>query len=306
MNRALAIGLVCFAGLVRAEIPTADARHLYDLRGSVDNPLSLPTDVSVGDSGRVYVVDSGNDRVAVFSERGGRMETFSGPGRGSGRLLDPVGIGIGGNGDVYVADKGNARISVFSSDGVFRKLIPLFADGVPVAPVDVAVMPDGPALVVTGNSNHRVMVFDIDGGFVRAWGGSGINDGEFRYPATVAVDDDALIYVVDVLNTRVQRFSRRGQFQVQLGRWGVRPGQLFRPKGVAVDRARRVYVSDSYLGVVQVFDAESRFLHVLGRDAVPLRWSAPAGMDVDAEYRLFVAEMMANKVSVYSLRSGER
>ena len=303
MNHFLLVGLLWFCSSAIAGIPTEAASHLFDLTGSADKPMSLPTDVAVSDNGLIYVVDSGNSRIVVFSPRGSQINAFSGPGKGQGLLQDPVGLDIDQNGNVYVADKGNFRISIFSADGAFRKVIPLTVEDSEVAPVDVATMPDGRSLVVTGNKNHQVMVFDIDGSLIRAWGGSGVNKSEFRYPATVAIDASASIYVVDVLNTRLQKFGPQGEYLVQFGQWGVKPGELFRPKGVALDNAQQVYISDSYLGIIQVFDNESRFQYVLGHDGAPERFSAPTGIAVDANNNLYVAEMLANKVSVYSLKT---
>ncbi|MDH5388944.1 MAG: 6-bladed beta-propeller, partial [Gammaproteobacteria bacterium] len=59
---------------------------------------------------------------------------------------------------------------------------------------------------------------------------------------------------------------------------------------------------DSYMGVIQVFDSNHRFSHVLGEKGNPEIFSTPSGIFVDNNQRLYVAEMLSNRVSVYQLR----
>lgn len=279
-----------------AAIPTAELRPLFTL----SEGLALPSDVAVGRDGRIYVVDSGNHRVALFERNGKRLLTFGSRGSGSGQLRDPVGIGIDSSGTVYVADKGNHRIQIFNADGSHVRALAVKAGGKNVAPVDVAVDATGKTVYVTGNNNHRVMAFGLDGRLLHQWGGEGMNRGEFRYPATIAVGADGRVYVVDVLNTRVQVRDPAGSIY-SVGEWGVLPGQLFRPKGVALDRRGRVYVSDSYLDVVQVFSSAYQFLHVLGSRGKPQTLTSAAGIAVDSENRLYVTEMLKHRVTVFEL-----
>jgi len=291
-------------------IPTGPVRHLFDLKGLPGDELALPSDVAVAADGRVYVVDGGNHRLVVFGPEGQGLFVFGHQGEAEGEFSGPVGLGLGADGRVFVADTGNRRIQVFNPDGGFEYAFPVTSGGTPVRPVDVAMDPTGERLYVTGKDSHSLLVYSPTGELLETWGHEGLNAGEFRYPATVAVAPAGTeagpaigaIYVVDVLNTRVQVFAPSGELLVQVGSWGVRPGQLFRPKGVAIDGNGNLYVSDSYLEVVQVFDDNSRFLHVLGRpDGEVQRFTTPTGLAVDGQGRLYVAEMWGNKVSVYGL-----
>ncbi len=268
----------------------APATELPMQRLQVFGDLRLPTDVAVRD-GRIAVVDGGHHRVVVFDADGHARASVGRPGKGPGEFEAPVGIGIDPSGRLLVADRGNRRIQIYSSEGRF---IRQFA--VPERPIDVAASRDGRELYVTANRKHRLLVYRPDGRMLRGWGRNGADHGEFRYPATVAVLPNRRLAVVDVFNTRVQIFDPNGAFAFQAGRWGVRPGQLFRPKGVAVDERGRLYVSDSYLNVVQVFTAEGEFLYVLRDPRHDL--VTPAGLAIDGD-RLYVAEVMADRVSVF-------
>ncbi len=289
------------AAIPRAGIPTADIRHLFDITGKDDNQLSLPTDVAVGKDDRVYVVDGGNHRIVAFNQKGKQIFTFGKKGASEGQFNGPVGIGTDGKGLVYVADTGNHRIQVFDPDGRFRFSFPVIDGDLPVRPIDVAADSSGTKIYVSGNNNHKIMAYTSSGRLSRKWGGNGESGGLFRYPASVVVAPQGDLYVADVLNSRIQGFDGDGDLLIQVGAWGVLPGQLFRPKGVAVDGKQHIYISDSYMDVVQVFDSEGRFLHVLGLGGKPQRFVSAGGIAIDRNNRLYTAEVLNNKISVYSL-----
>lgn len=83
-----------------------------------------PRSVAVAD-GEIYVTDTGNERVQVFSSDGTFLRAFGGYGTEPGKLLEPVGIAIGPDGNVWVADSGNGRLSVFTRDGAPIRQIPM-------------------------------------------------------------------------------------------------------------------------------------------------------------------------------------
>lgn len=290
-----AIAMACLAwpGIVMADdLPTASPGPQFELTN-----LSMPSDVTVGKGGQVYVIDGGNHQVAVFDANGIRVTSLGMMGSDEGQFLDPLGIGMSPGGDLYVADKGNKRLVVFDAAGNYRRALALEMEGEAVVPVDVAVDAKGRELFVTDNASHRVVVFDDKGGFLRAFGGEGDDEGQFRYPATLDIDALGNVYVVDVLNARVQKFSADGTWLATIGELGGRPGTFFRPKGVAVDETGHVYVSDSFLGVIQVFDTAGRFCCVLGDAGVAQVFETPVGLDVRGT-RVFVTLMLAGKTAV--------
>lgn len=293
--------LIALPQFVKADtaIPVKQINHLFDITGDKANLLSLPSDVSVDQNGNIYVVDSGNHRIAVFDDSGEFISNFSKKGTNQGELTNPVGLDLDEN-NIYVADKDNHRIQVFNKDGTFKKNIILRQGSKRIRPVDIAVNKKLKLLYISGNNNHKLMAYDYTGKLLHQWGGEGTNRGEFRYPATISLYKNN-IYIVDVLNSRVQVFNAKGELEAIVGEWGVLPGQLFRPKGVALDNKGNIYVSDSYLGLIQVFSSDTRFSHVLGNNGKPYKLTSPAGITIDKQNRLYVCEMLKNKVSVFSL-----
>lgn len=273
--------------------------HLLDIAGIGQSALSVPTDVSVHNT-QVRVVDGGNHRIMVFNTEGGFLFSIGKKGSLEGEFLDPVGIGSDQSGRIYVADTGNHRIQMFDDRGRFLLMFPVISDEQQIRPIDVAVDQELGAIYVSGNNNHKIMMFNINGQMVREWGINGAEKGEFRFPATIDLLSDGRIGVVDILNTRVQVFESSGEFSIQIGDWGVLPGSFFRPKGVAIDEQDRIYVSDSYMNVVQAFSDSGRLLYVLRVSDPEYALTTPTGLDI-FENRLYVVEMMMNKVSVFKV-----
>ena len=82
---------------------------------------STPTDVegkiAVGPDGSVYVSDSGNGRVQVFTPQGRLVRQFGSFGSGKGQFLAPFDLAVDGAGNVYVADDQAETLAKFSPAG---------------------------------------------------------------------------------------------------------------------------------------------------------------------------------------------
>jgi DNA-binding beta-propeller fold protein YncE len=272
-----------------------------EVLGSIEPAgVDQPSDIAVGPQGRIYLVDGVNNRIVVTNADGTQQFTFGRSGAGAGELQHPMGIDISKKGQVFVADTGNHRIQVFDPQGRFLHMFPVkTAPGEkPAAPVDVLALDRNSYLYVADKDNHKIKVHKQEGAFVFEWGGFGEVRGRFRYPGILAADQYNQVYVVDVLNTRIQQFDPDGHFITEISTWGVSPGQLFRPKGVAIDKADRVFVTDSFMGCIQVFTDVGGFLGVLCTSGTKRNFTTPVGVAFDAENRLLVVEMRANRIRI--------
>ena len=246
-----------------------------------------------------------NNTVKCFNYDGGFHSSFGQEGSDAAQFRLPLGVDITASGKVYIADSGNHRVQIFSPANQFQAQFKLpDSNGRPADPTDVVVDESANRCYVVDNDNHRILVYDPTAlKLIDIYGQPGTGNREFRYPFLIAQDKDKDLYIVDVINTRVQVLNRNGLFVTNIGDWGVEKGHFFRPKGVALDKAGRVYVSDSYIGVIQVFDTNGAFLAVvgdLGAKGVK-RFKTPVGIFVDHNNRLYVVEMYANRVGVYSI-----
>ena len=84
------------------------------------NP-TVPTDVqgnvAIGPDGRVYVSDSGNARVQVFTTQGRFIRQFGSFGSKKGQFLRPLSLAVDNAGDVYVGDDQAETLAKFSASG---------------------------------------------------------------------------------------------------------------------------------------------------------------------------------------------
>ncbi|HTX43614.1 MAG TPA: hypothetical protein VMC61_02710, partial [Methanocella sp.] len=172
---------------------------------------------------------------------------------------------------------------------------------------------DGNAYV-TEYGNHRVQKFDPSGNFITQWGreGSGqgefeypagiavSGDGQFEYPAGIAVSGDGIVYVADLGNSRIEMFSSDGGYMSQWGSAGSGNGQFSLPHGIAVDGSGNVYVADLGNHRVQKFTSTGRFIGSFGsygkKDGL---FMSPAGVAV-YQYTLLVTDIDRNNVQSFT------
>ncbi len=293
-----AIAAVFFA-LISADLLFAMECIQSDVVGSISPAgVDQPSDIAIGPQGRIYLVDGVNNRIVVTDADGTLQFTFGRSGGNAGELQHPMGIDISKTGQVFIADTGNHRIQVFNVQGGFLYMFPVKTSSgeKPAAPVDVLALNHKSYLYITDRDNHKIKVHKQKGAFVFEWGGFGEVSGRFRYPGILAADQYNQIYVVDVLNTRIQQFDPDGNFITEISTWGVSPGELFRPKGVVVDKTDRVFITDSFMGCIQVFTDVGGFVGVLCAGGKKRNFTTPVGLAVDAENRLLVVEMRANRI----------
>jgi DNA-binding beta-propeller fold protein YncE len=305
MKKRSAITFTVLLGLLPLTVHAYTILPLHH-RFDITRNFLQPTDVAVGKDHQIYIMDGVNNRVNVFDEEGNFKSSFGGTGTTKGKFKLPIGITTDRDGRVYVADTGNRRIQVFSSDGGFERQIslPPGKEGKPREPVDVAVGEPSNRIYVTDNDNHQVLVFSNPGDRLLAtWGSEGPRSNQFYYPFFITTGKDESALIVDVLNTRVQVW-RDGKPRASIGGWGVDLGQFYRPKGVSLDNTGMVFVSDSVLGVIQTFTVEGEFKAVLGTEkGEVIKWETPLGITIDSRQRLYVVEMLKNRLSVYDILS---
>ena len=275
-------------------------RHQFD----ITHKFLQPTDVAVGKNNLIYVMDGVNSRVKVFDEKGVFKFSFGRKGKQKGNFNDPVGITTDSAGRVYVADTRNRRIQIFSFDGVFKHqiIIPKEENDEPPEPIDIVVNESLKRLYIADNDNHRVRVYSLpEYKLLSIWGSEGPGSNQFRYPFLMAAGNNNSLFIVDVLNTRVQVWEQEKAVRT-IGGFGVDLGQFYRPKGVCVDQNDLVFVSDSVLGVIQTFNPNGNFSAVLGTEkGEVLKWETPLGITIDKQGRLYVVEMLPNRVRVYDI-----
>ena len=138
-----------------------DAQDSPELTQSNPGEFYGPRGIAVHE-GRVYVTDTGNERVQVFDLDGGFLEMWGQAGTGEGQLLEPVGIAVHGE-TVYIADSHNARIARYSLSGeLLDPWLVTVWDGLRFYEPYVAVTADG-RLIATTSATNDIVIFEPDG-----------------------------------------------------------------------------------------------------------------------------------------------
>ncbi len=112
------------------------------------------------------------------------------------------------------------------------------------SPSDVVVGRNGDIFVADGHAegtNERIMKFDKDGKFIKAWGKPGngaCGAGEFSSLHALAIDSRGRLFIGDRDNNRIQLYDQDGNY---LDCWY----QFSRPSGIFIDADDNLFVTDS-------------------------------------------------------------
>ncbi len=279
--------------------------------GRKANILSKPISIAVDKRKTFYICDTGVSAVYIFSSDRKYFRKISEINEE--RFLSPVGIAVaegekaphGAEGEkaprkpekgrVFIADSGLKKVFCVDGYGRFKFLI---GAGMFLRPAGLAIF--GEKLFVVDSARAFVFIFDLEGNFIGKFGGKGKGQGEFNYPAAIAVDKDGNIYVADTLNFRIQVFDRENKFLYDIGQIGDSSGYFSRPKAVAVDFFGHIYVTDGVFDNIQIFNRKKEFLLSLGeaghKDG---EFWIPAGIAVDSENYIYVADSYNRRIQIF-------
>lgn len=87
--------------------------------GSDKGEFNYPTNIWIGRDNRIYIMDSMNFRVQVFTKNGEFLSTFGKLGDGSGNFSKPKGIATDSDGNIYITDAHFDNVQIFDRDGKF-------------------------------------------------------------------------------------------------------------------------------------------------------------------------------------------
>ncbi len=287
--------------------------------GTGPGQFNNPRAVTVGPDGEIYVADSGNHRIQVFSPDGRPLRQFGSmcklidrnlgcQGDGRGQFNEPWGIAVSADGSIFVADTWNSRIQKFGRNGNFIQMWGNFEStggelGKPNAlygPRSLVIGKDG-NLYVMDTGNKRVQVFTQDGAFVAQYGGGGVVEGRFEEATGLAQDAQGNWYVADTWNQRIQKFDSSFGFTDQWPINGWATMNATNKPFLAVDSARGlIYATDPENYRVLVFGLEGDFRYTFGlygRDN--MSFSLPTGLALAPDGKLYVADGDAHRVMVF-------
>lgn len=276
---------------------------------TVLSPLQQPSDLYIDSSDRIYVADSGNNRIVRFFGNGEFDRVL--PELEGTPLSNPQGLFVDESGRIFVADTGNARIVMLDEAGKLLKEYKLpesrfIPEGYRFEPIKVAVDKRGFLYIVSLGSYNGLLQLDPDGGFVRFFAA---NEAPFTFldslkrmfytramyekqiskqpPAinNVNIDERGFIYTVSygeqLSSGQVKKLNNAGKdFLSSSGALGEgndtfgeyrfrKTGEKANLKDIAVDATGNFTVIDGDSKMVSQYDAFGNLLFFWSGDASP-------------------------------------
>jgi sugar lactone lactonase YvrE len=286
-NRVRVVGDGTIDTLVGAGEPGAGGDNGPAVAAAISDPHGIAFDgagnlyIAEGLTGKIRRVDAGTDEITTVAG----LATTSGDDGGDGgpalaaAFSGPDGVAIDGAGIVFVADFVDARIRAFQ---VGKNIVTLAGTGVagysgdggPAqsaqidTPLGVTIAPDG-SLVLADGGNQRVRRVAGNDGRISTIAGSGLpgrgsprgkaTDARLNLPYGVAVGRDGAVYVAEKVGDRVRRIDPDGTIATFAG------------------TGRAGFSGDS-------------------GPATRARINEPAGIAVDADGRVFIAERSGHRI----------
>jgi sugar lactone lactonase YvrE len=210
-------------------------KKVGDRDATRDGELNGPTGMAFDAEDILYISDTYNHRIQVFTKDGRFLRNWGGFGSDEGKFNLPWHLTVDRENNVYVADWRNSRVQKFSPDGDFLASFgaPGSGEGELHRPSSVAVDSDGD-VYVTDWEIHQLIVYEPDGSFLHrfegdatelsAWTQAKVNakpeqqiarkradtsvERHFRRPTTVRVDAEGRIMVLESTASRIQVYVK--------------------------------------------------------------------------------------------------
>lgn len=248
-GRAASIGaLVAAATLVVGAVATAaitaggyKQAGKWGKSGTANGQFRGPFGIATDRGGAVYVADTDNDRVQVFSASGGFLRKSGSTGSGDGQFLSAQDVAVDAQGGVWVADYRNGRVQKFASGGGFQQSIP--SD----QPTGVAVDADGNLYVL--ELSGRLTRYDKASGYAARKSFKAAGKG-----GDVEVDSEGNILAADPGGLKVTRYDSEGKAK------GTMRGGLSAPIGVGTDLDCNVWITQIASRRIAKFSAGGKVL----------------------------------------------
>ena len=207
----------------------------------------------------------------------------------------PYGVSLT-HGQVHVVDTRGGGYAIFDLPGKDYRFTLGSGSAAMSKPVNIEIDNEG-TKYVTDTETHRILVFDSNDKFLRAYG----KKGQFR-PTDVLVDDDRL-YVVDIQGHQIKVLDKNtGDELDSFGGPGSEEDNFFQPTNIAMGPDKHLYISDTGNFRVQKFTRNGEFVQSFGAGVgtAPGDFARPKGVAVDRMGRIYVVDAAFETVQMFN------
>ncbi|CAH1274534.1 TRIM71 [Branchiostoma lanceolatum] len=265
-------------------------RVTFGGKGSGPGQFKAPRGVTVSDEGEIFVADSGNHRIQVFTMQGTFVRQFPTVVSGE-QKMEPYNVALDGEGNLWVVgetDSADFAVQYNKQGRVLRKFDLQKSGGLTIDNRRNHIL----IAQITGDWRylHReVLVFRPDGTLVRKVG----RQQGMENPQYITVDGEGNIIVSDRGNDCVFVYNKDGQFVFRFGGLGRAKGKLCSPNGICTDRAGNIIVADTGNHQVAMFDKTGKFLKHIFTDI-----QRPLAITMATQGQLIVTDNKNYKVTI--------
>jgi hypothetical protein len=240
-------------------------------------PRAAVPGIAVDREDRVWCLERCSVPVQVYTAQGELVKSW-----GQGQFKGPHSLRFDGEGNVWITDFSAHVVKKLTPEG--QLLMTLGTPGQPGedethfnGPTDTAITPRGDVFVSDGYGNRRVVHFDAQGKFVKAWGEYGGGPGQFCLPHQIVVDSRGLLYVADRNSGRIQQFDQQGKL---LDQWS----HLIMPWGLWITARDEIWACGSspqawYRDGSYPPPKDQIFLRFSTAGKAQQLWTVPVGQD---------------------------
>ncbi|MFN7994634.1 MAG: BACON domain-containing carbohydrate-binding protein [Bryobacteraceae bacterium] len=234
--------------------------------------LNKPQGVAVDSQGNLYIADTTNNAVKVWTAATQTIATLPIS------VNTPLALAVDSRGNVYIADSKNNAVKEWVA--ATQQVTTLVSSGI-ASPTGVAV-----------DSNGNVYISDAGHNAVKMWSASTqqvstlISTG-LNVPRGLAIDILGNLYIADCKNNAIKQWSPSTGTVTQLPIAGLNT-----PYSVAVDPYGNLYIADSLNNAIRQWGLASQQLATV----VSTGLKSPTGVASDSQGNLWIADMSNNAI----------
>jgi peptidylamidoglycolate lyase len=240
-------------------------------------PRAAVPGIAVDRQDRIWCLERCPVPVQVYTPHGELVKSW-----GQGQFKSPHSLRFDGQGNVWITDHAAHVVKKYTPEG--QLLLTLGTPGKPGedeahfnGPTDVAITPTGDVFVSDGYGNRRVVHFDAQGKFMKAWGKYGAGRGQFCLPHQIVLDARGVLYVADRNAGRIQVFDQQGKWLDEWNHWIM-------PWGLCMTARDELWACGSspqawYRDGSYPPPKDALFLRISTEGKVRQIWTVPVGQD---------------------------